>query len=83
VKSKVTATADDIQKDNLGVIDSKQAEVKAQVDKAKAEIDKYYLGGVKGLEQTKGAKTEDLLGYTSIQKQFETLKSDVTTQFAS
>jgi hypothetical protein len=81
VKSKVTATADDIKKENLAVVDSKEAEVKAQFEKAKADLDKGYLGGVKALEQTQHSKAEDLLGYTAIQKKFTDLRTDVTNNF--
>lgn len=80
-KSKVTATADDIQKENLGIIESKESEVKNHFEQAKEKVDKYYLGGVKGLEQTNNAKAEDILGFTAIQQQFKGLKDDVTLKF--
>ncbi len=55
--------------------------MKAQYEKARADLDKGYLGGVKAFEQTKGAKTEDLLGYTAIKDKFAALKTDLTTSF--
>ena len=63
------------------MIDSKEAEVKAQFEKAKLGLDKGYLGGVRGLEQTQHAKAEDLLGFSAIQKKFTDLKSDITNNF--
>lgn len=81
MKTKVSSTAEDIKKDNLSIIDSKEAEVKAQYEKARSDLDKGYLGGVKAFEQTKHGKTEDLLGYTAIQNKFATLRSDLTTNF--
>jgi hypothetical protein len=65
----------------LAIIDSKEAEVKVQYEKARADLDKGYLGGVKAFEQTNNAKTEDLLGYTAIQNKFTALKSDLNTNF--
>lgn len=63
------------------MIDSKEKEVKDHFEQVKAQVDKNYLGGVKALEQTKGAKIEDLLGYSDIKKKYSDLKDNVTKKF--
>lgn len=55
-----------IQKDNLATIDGKKNEITNHFNQAKDKVDKSYPGGVRFLQASRGAKIEDILGYTAV-----------------
>lgn len=83
LKKEISEVAAQYEGNMIVQIERKEEEMKQIYRKAREELDSRQPGGVRSLEQMSKKRTEDLLGYTYIQRMFEDLKSNVKTKFKS
>lgn len=81
LQSSLSSQITGLKNQNLSAINSQESEVKAHFNSVKQSIDQNYAGGVKSLEQMKGDKIENLLGYNDIADKFNSIRQNVTQKF--